>query len=210
MPNEPPAVYWDACCFIGRIAREPDKIADLEMLTEQAKDGKLIIVTSTLTISEVLHEPSEELAASNKFKTINDFFDHPWIVLRALDRRTAEIAAQVRRDFALKSADAIHVATAIRWRRKVLELHTYDEDHLLKKNGKIGVPPLKIIRPRYPEDHPLFDKLPEVGTQPALEGPAEQEKGESDEARSSPDSVVPEESAQESPADLSDESVELP
>lgn len=58
MPNRPPAVYWDACCFIARIQREPDRIADLEQLTELAEDDKLRIVTSTLTIAEVLQEPN--------------------------------------------------------------------------------------------------------------------------------------------------------
>src|SRR4051794_915190 len=114
MPNEIPAVYWDACCFIGRIAREPDKIVDLEPLTRLAEQNKLLIVTSTLSITEVLSEPSPELAAVNGFKTIQEFFEHPWIVMRAPDRRTMEIAADLRRQFGLKVPDAIHIATAIR------------------------------------------------------------------------------------------------
>ena len=96
MPNETPAVYWDTCCFIGRIEREPDKIEDLEPLTKLAEENKLLIVTSTLTIAEVLYEPSEELAAINGFKTIKDFFEHPWIILRSPDRRTMEPATDLR------------------------------------------------------------------------------------------------------------------
>jgi predicted nucleic acid-binding protein len=175
MPSKPPAVYWDACCFIGRIQRESDKIADLEQLTTLAEDGKLLIVTSTLTIAEVLYEPGNEGPDGKKIRLISTYFEHPWIVLRALDRRTAEMAADVRVVHKLKIADAIHVATALRW--KVKFLHTYDNDHLLKKNGMIGVPPLEIIKPRYPEDHPLFDSIQE-GTPPVLKLITEDAEGE--------------------------------
>ena len=35
------AVYWDACCFIGVISREHDKIAELEPMVDRAVAGKL-------------------------------------------------------------------------------------------------------------------------------------------------------------------------
>src|SRR4051794_11888460 len=104
MPSDVPAVYWDSCCFIGRIMREPDKISDLESLTQLAEKDKLLIVTSTLTIVEVFQDPSPEAATEDGFRTIKEFFEHPWVVLRAPDRKTMEIAARIRLDFGVKAA----------------------------------------------------------------------------------------------------------
>lgn len=214
MSNKPPAVYWDACCFIGRIQRESGKIADLEHLTELAGDGKLLIVTSVLTITEVLQEPSIGHDNPDAFRTISEFFEHPWIVLRGLTRRIAESAAQIRRDHHLKVPDAVHVATALAY-REILALHTYDSG-LLNKDGGIGTPALSIIRPRYPEDHPLFDAIP------APEGPtilrmtetsAESESVEP-EGQATPDPMTSPptalDSAEESPTDLDDEPARAP
>lgn len=67
------------------------------------------------------------------------------------------MAAEIRLVHGIKVADAIHIATALQWRVK--SLHTYDRNHLLNKSGLIGTPPLEIIKPRYPEEHPLFDGL---------------------------------------------------
>ncbi len=166
MPNDPPAVYWDACCFIARIKREKGRIEDVEQLTSLAENDKLLIVTSTITIAEVLQEPKISLPRDDGFISIKDYFQHPWIILRAVDRRTAEAAADIRRSYeGLKLPDAIHLATAARWSIKAF--HTYD-DRLLPKDGKIGTPPLRIITPRYPEDHPLFDTLDRKEEPPIL------------------------------------------
>jgi len=160
MPSKPPKVYWDACAFIGRIQREPDKIVELEQLTELATQGKLLIVTSTLTIAEVLKEPALGPSDDEKFRSIADFFENPWIILRNVDRRIAETAAKLRITYEkLRTPDAIHLATAIRW--QVVAFHTYDHKDLLKRNGLIGDPPLEIVKPCYPEKNPLFDSLEE-------------------------------------------------
>lgn len=76
MSNKPPAVYWDACCFIGRIQREPDKIEELDHLASLAEAGKLLIVTSTLTIAEVLYEPNDRGEDSKNIKRISRYFEH--------------------------------------------------------------------------------------------------------------------------------------
>ena len=175
MPNKTLAVYWDACCFIGRIQREKDKIAELEELTELAEKEKLLIVTSTLTIVETLWGAGESEEKKKDRETVSRYFEHPWIVLRALDRRTAEQAAEIRCAHNIKAPDAIHLATALRWGVKFY--HTYD-DRLLKKNGLLGTPPLEIVKPRYPEDHPLFDNLQE-----RAEERTEAETADSQEAR---------------------------
>jgi predicted nucleic acid-binding protein len=125
----------------------------LEQLAKLAEDKKLLIVTSTITIVETLRGENGPGDESKNKRLVAKYFEHPWIVLQALDRRTAELAAEIRFAHRLKTVDAIHVATALRW--NVKHYHTYDEQQL-KKNGLIGTPPLEIIKPRYPEDYPLF------------------------------------------------------
>jgi predicted nucleic acid-binding protein len=160
MPTRLPAVYWDACCFLGKIQREKDRISELDHLTKEAENKKLLIVTSTLTITEVLYGDLGKGDSPEGIKKARAYFEHPWIVLRAVDRRTSELAADIRIAHpSLKIPDAIHVATALRW--EVKYLHTYDDTHLLKKNGLIGTPPLEIIKPRTLEDHPLFASIKE-------------------------------------------------
>jgi predicted nucleic acid-binding protein len=128
-------------------------------LTEEAENGRLLIVTSTLTIAEVLYDKSDTKSTAEAIKKkIRSYFEHPWIVLRSVDRKTTEVAADIRITHkSLRIPDAVHIATAVRWR--VRYLHTYDETHLLNKTKLFGTPPLEIIKPRSLEDHPLFANL---------------------------------------------------
>jgi len=64
MPSDRAAVYWDSCVFISRIQGDPERIDLLRQLTSLAEKGKLLIVTSVLTIAEVLrteHDGSNSL-----------------------------------------------------------------------------------------------------------------------------------------------------
>jgi predicted nucleic acid-binding protein len=202
MSSEPPAVYWDSCCFIARIQREADRIAEVESLTKLAEEEKLIIVTSTLTIAEVLYEPSSELAAENGFNSIKEFFENPWIIMRAPDRRTMELAGEIRlKHPKLQVGDAIHIATALRWKKRIVELHSYDARHLLILNGVIGTPPLKIVAPRYPEDYPLFDALPAVAEPPVLRLVTENDIEPATGAPTAPPAILPPTSTDESAGD---------
>jgi len=46
--------YWDACTFLGWLKGEDDKIAECRSVIEEAVSRKLQIVTSALTLAEVL------------------------------------------------------------------------------------------------------------------------------------------------------------
>ena len=153
--SKPLVVYWDSCVFIDRIQRTPARIELLESITNLAASGGLAIVTSTLTIVEVLRGPDSSVPTDAQAKAIKEFFENDWIVLRSVDRPIAERAADLRRAHRLKTADSVHVATALH--NSVVDFHTYDNDHLIKRNGRCGSPPLTIIEPNHPEDLPLFD-----------------------------------------------------
>jgi len=46
--------YWDSDCFLGWLQAEADKERECQDVLEAAKDGRVRIVTSALTIAEVL------------------------------------------------------------------------------------------------------------------------------------------------------------
>ena len=88
---------------------------------------------------------------------IVEFFRHPFVSLRNVDRRVARDSREICRESIkigkkLQPMDAIHVATAILL--KVPVLHTFDEN-LIRCDKHFGNPPLRIELPSYvvpPED----------------------------------------------------------
>lgn len=159
MPNEPERVYWDACVFIHRIQGTAGKIDLLEQLTDLAQKGKLKLITSALTITEVLRGPDPDAPDEEQAELIIAYFENEYIEVRPVDVMIAEYAARLRRKFkGLKAVDAIHVATA--HFAKVAVLQTYDHDDLLKRDGRMCDPPLAIREPAHPEAYPLFDDPP--------------------------------------------------
>jgi len=48
-------VYWDSDPFLGWLQEEPDKVTACAGVVSDAENGQTIIVTSALTIAEVLY-----------------------------------------------------------------------------------------------------------------------------------------------------------
>lgn len=137
-------VYWDSDCFLGFLQEELDKVADCEQVLQAAQDGTLQIVTSTLTIAEVLRVKKKQPIQKDKRDEVVNFFKNPYIIARNVTRKTAELARDMVWDHGIAPKDAIHVATAIE--AGLLRLHTFDQD-LLNKSGKVGNPLLIIEKP---------------------------------------------------------------
>jgi predicted nucleic acid-binding protein len=136
--------YWDSDCFIGWLAAEPDKVDDCRTVIRAAERGELVIVTSSLSIAEVVklrHHKPIPLADAER---VRKFFRQPYIVVRELDRFLGEEAQSMVWDHDVDPKDAVHVATALRV--GVEQLDTFDEK-LIGKSGVIGNPPLSIGRP---------------------------------------------------------------
>lgn len=136
---------WDACAFLGLLRKEQDKVEECKQVTSEAQSGKLVIVTSTLTLAEVLWVKGKAPIPAEDRETIRRFFQNRWIILRELDRATAERAQEVVWEHGVKPKDAVHVATALD--AEVEQLDTFDEP-LIALSGKIGNPPLEIGRPK--------------------------------------------------------------
>jgi predicted nucleic acid-binding protein len=142
--------YWDANAFLGWLSREPDKVALCRPVIDAARAGNVIIITSALTIAEVLWLKGQ------RAKAIEDFFRHRWIVIRELDRFVAEEARELVWEKNVKPKDAIHVATALRQDVEIDQLDTFDGP-LIKLSGTIGDPPLLIGEPSLPPKLPFDD-----------------------------------------------------
>lgn len=149
--------YWDTNCFLGVLNKEPDKIGPCRAVLREAENRSVQIVTSALTLTEVLWPKGVPLPLPKESAaTIHRFFLHEWIVVYDLDRTLAERAREVVWDHGVHHKDSIHVATAID--AKVDQFDTFDGP-LGELSGKVGNPPLIIGPPNVPET--LFDQVEE-------------------------------------------------
>jgi predicted nucleic acid-binding protein len=139
MPDAPPRYYWDANVFLSYIHEMGDRTAEIDALLDATREGKLEIVTSTLSIVEVAFGAEEELGGAMS-PEIESAIDNLWIPpspIRLVDfspllgRNARRLIRQAReRGWSLKPADAIHLATA--QQMAVKQFHTYERSKLDK------------------------------------------------------------------------------
>lgn len=83
------------------------------------------MITSTLTVAEVIHlKGTPKLDPKNR-ELVSNFFRDDHIVIEPVTRKIAEMARDVVWDNSIKPKDAIHVATALF--HKAVALHTFDK-----------------------------------------------------------------------------------
>lgn len=146
--------YWDANCFLGWFNDEPDKIEKCKSVVEAAEAGELQIVTSALTLTEVIKLKGHPSLPAEREERIRTFFENPFIIIRNVDRRVGETARHLIWSHSfLKPKDSIHVATALLSVIPVLD--TFDGE-LIGLDGKLGDPPLRIGKPDLPRQGLLF------------------------------------------------------
>lgn len=128
-------IYWDSDCFLGWLKEEADKEALCNSVLEEAESGSILIVTSALTIAEVLNLKGQSpIQKDNKEKVVN-LFRNQYIAVRGVTRHIAEVARDYVWDNGVAPKDAIHVATALD--ADLSLFNTFDEG-LLKKSGTLG------------------------------------------------------------------------
>ena len=135
MPDDPRMVYWDSCIFLHYIEGTKEWMPILDSLIDEASTtGELVIVTSTVSITEVAFAKVEKSGRALD-PAVEADIDGLWadrsairlvefdqVIARAgrtLLRRAIEIGRS------LKPMDAIHLATAELM--QVAELHTTDD-----------------------------------------------------------------------------------
>lgn len=148
-------VYCDADVFIGWFNREQNRVEACRGLVDASEKGDVQIITSALTLTEVIKIKGKQPLPQNKEETIKGFFEQEFVSIVNVDRRTAEFARDlIWRYPHLNPKDSIHVATAS-MTEDVDVLYTFDDD-LLRLDGQLGEPPLRISIPDIPSQLSMF------------------------------------------------------
>lgn len=143
--------YWDSCAFLGWLKDEPDKVDECESVIRAAERGELKIVTSAVTLTEVVKLKGQPRLSEGDEERIKAFFEQPYILIANLDRFVAEEARKLCWKFdSLKPKDALHVASALE--TGCANLDTFDIG-LLKLNGQLTGVLLHIGRPKVPHQN---------------------------------------------------------
>ena len=144
--------YWDSFCFISMLNNELPHSSRCERILDLAKQEKLKILVSPLTIVETIRPKgsSSPLPAATQEK-ITAFFENDYILFRIIDRLIANRAVNLCRIAKLHPRDALHVAVAIE--EKCNSLETSDRK-MLSLNGIDG---LEIRHPYLPEEQQDID-----------------------------------------------------
>lgn len=158
MPSNSKLFYWDACIFLAWLKNEERSEGEMEGLTrlvEEVEKNKYPVITSVITITEILPKRSgKEVVA--KFRKL---FQRSNFRMINIDERIATKASKIRDHYlekakkekinSIKLGDGIHLATAIIY--NVSEFHTFDGSHkkpgLLGLNGDVAGYPLVIEKP---------------------------------------------------------------
>jgi predicted nucleic acid-binding protein len=150
--------YWDACAFSGYLNEEADKIIECESVLKAASNGHILIVTSALTLAEVLFAKNGPKLDPSKRNTVEKFFKADFISVRNVTRHIGDLARDIFWDYGIKPKDCVHVATAAS--SHVATLNTFDEDLIGKSGITIVGQTLQICRPHHVEQIPLKLDLP--------------------------------------------------
>lgn len=139
--------YWDSCCFIAYLADE-DGADGCDEVLNAARAGSLRIVTSMLTLAEVVKLKKHKPIPIEDQTKLDDAFKPSYLHLRNVDRATAALARSLVWAEDIEPKDAIHVATALR--AGVGRLDTTDKKLLARSPVSFEhYGPLEIVEPSW-------------------------------------------------------------
>jgi predicted nucleic acid-binding protein len=143
IPRRPPLYGVDTMLFIYQFENHPELGPKAESILRAAEDGKCHLVTSMLTLLEILVVPKRLGLTSlcQRYRELLDSF--PNLSLQPIDREILEIASDLRAAYSIRTPDSIHLATAIRARADLFVSH----DGGLRRVDAIRVVSLKEISP---------------------------------------------------------------
>jgi predicted nucleic acid-binding protein len=135
MSNRVPRFYWDSCVFLSYIHGLPDRLPDIDALLEEARKGKIEIVTSTVTVVEVAFAATEK-ATKILDQAVEDKISKLWLPpspVRLIEfyeliaeRARSLVRQAVPEGWSLQAMDAIHLSSAKQI--GVEAFHTYDKN----------------------------------------------------------------------------------
>lgn len=152
-------IYWDTDCFLGHLQVEVGKAEKCDGVLERAERGDVLIITSALTIAEVLWMRGGPRIPKEKADIVQKFFRRSYIRVVNVSRKVATSAQTHVWEDDIRPKDAIHVATALAFGVDAFE--TFDSG-LIGKSGKVGMPLLLIREPQAAEQARMNLVGPEV------------------------------------------------
>ena len=155
-------IYWDANCFLSWLNEEPERTPALESLLDLAERGERALVTSTLSLVEVVYVASERtggVLGDSGERAIDALFRRAMVTFVEVHEGIARQARRLKRDaigqgWSLGHADAIHLASA--WAAGVAAFHTYDRALFKYRN----ILPFPIGNPVHEDMTRLSPRLP--------------------------------------------------
>ena len=155
-------ICFDSCVFLAWLKGEEGRIDIIGSLFDDASNGKLKILISTLVIAEVLNiQGLQSPIPKDRRDDVRNLFLNEWIVPKGVNRRLAEISQDLVWEYGVKPKDGIHVATALVY--KVPILYTYDKNLLSKNNLITEFGNIKISEPLSPRQGTLFNGKEAIG-----------------------------------------------
>jgi predicted nucleic acid-binding protein len=103
----------DSAPFIYYIENHPSYAAAIQSVIDRAEAGEIRLVTSVLTLTEVLSQPLEKQAPNIAVAYRAVLLESPELSLLPVNLEMAEQAAFFRARYRLKTADALQIATAL-------------------------------------------------------------------------------------------------
>ena len=122
--------YWDSSVFIAFFKPEAGRVDAVTQFLEEAEAGEVVIVTSFMTITEVIKIQDRKPKSEEEQRKIIRFFQKDFFEWVNFDRQTAELSRQlIWKHDGLKSKDAVHIASAIQATSQGVKfdaVHAYD------------------------------------------------------------------------------------
>ncbi|MBW4424412.1 MAG: PIN domain-containing protein [Nostoc desertorum CM1-VF14] len=106
-------VYLDTNIWIYALEGHPEFVQDLTQLFQSIDQGNLSVVTSELSLAEVLVKPfqNQDLTQQTTYKQL--IINSQNLTVIPVNRQVLIEAAQLRASINIKLPDAIHAATAL-------------------------------------------------------------------------------------------------
>lgn len=131
---------WGLPGLLGWLQAEPGKAEICAGTSKMADQGEVLIITSALTIAEVLWMRGAPMIPQDKVGLVRRFFRRSYLRVRNVTRVVSESAQDLVWSQGVRPKDAIHLATALS--AGVVALETFD-DQLGADEEKSGANPLK-------------------------------------------------------------------
>ena len=148
-------VYLDSCVFLAWLQEEKDRADAVEALFDAASSEKLKILSSALTIAEVLNiQGLKSPIPKEQREKVRSLFKNEWIVIKSVTRHVAETSQELVWEDGIKPKDGIHVATAIVY--DAPKLYSYDHELISKGELSTNSGRVSISEPQQPEHRRLL------------------------------------------------------